>query len=140
MRHSIADFDAGQKSGCGKSPGDLLPSSDNFRVAENPGVGLLMTTGPFIGTDAGKRGHRGCSSFASVSVWLAASVGQSSYFQIRNDAPVPDPVLTALLIDNAAYNTRHMGFSTASLTMRRCVRRSWALRRGRGCRLVVDLG
>jgi hypothetical protein len=69
-----------------------------------------------------------------------AGSGQSSYLQIRNDAPVPDPVLTALLIDNAAYNTRHMGFSTASLTMRRCVRRSWALRRGRRCRLVVDLG
>jgi hypothetical protein len=64
--------------------------------------------------------------------WLAASVGQSSYLQIRNDAPVPDPVLTTLLIGNAAYSTRRMGFSTASLTMRRCVRRSWALRRGRG--------
>ena len=99
-----------------------------------------MDTSAFIRTDAGKRGHRGCSSFASVSVWLAASVGQSSYLQITNDAPVPDPVLTALLIVNAAYSTRRMGFSTASLTMRRCVRRSWALRRGRGCRLVDDLG
>src|ERR1700737_504544 len=64
-----------------------------------------LTASAFIGTDAGKRGHRGCSSFASVSVWLAASVGQSSYLQIRNDAPVPDPVLPALLIGNAAYST-----------------------------------